>query len=100
MVGERYLNCEGGLFWKYFKKIFGNRPSQKGEWSLRNTPSIMPKNGSEQQKLKINWDDIMFSNELTLYLKIPGRMRWLMNDEKNGMPRNKYVHKIYCWEHF
>ena len=52
--------------------------------------SIILKNGSEQQKLKMNWckchknkdwDDVMFSNEWTFYLKTPGGMKLVMKNE-------------------
>ena len=51
------------------------------QWIAR---SIIPKNGPEQQKLRMNWckrhkdrnwDDIMFSDKWTVYLKAPGGMR-------------------------
>ena len=47
-----------------------------------------------------NWDDVMFSDEWTFYLKAPGGMWWVMKNEQYVMPRTKYTYKINSWREF
>ena len=47
-----------------------------------------------------NWDNVMFSNDWTFYLKASGGMRWVMKNEQYVVPKTKYTHKINCWEKF
>ena len=72
-------------------------------------PSIISKNGPEQQKLRMYWfkrhkdrnlEYVMYSDESTFYLKAPGGIRWTIKNEQYVVSRTKYTHKINFWGAF
>ena len=70
--------------------------------------SIIPKNGPEQQKIRMNWckrqkirncDDVMFSDEWTFYLKASGGMRWVMKMNSMWCQVPSILIKLIVGEH-
>ena len=72
-------------------------------------PSIIPKNGPEQQKLRMNWcklhkdrnwEDVMFSDKWTFYLKATGGMRWVMKMKIMWFQGSSILIRLIVGEHF